>query len=75
MLLLWAGMWRDRGHTDSEIYRRFYLSFGIDILSAQALGKTPAGELADKIERNWTDDLDRQQVEGIGDDKPMERLA
>ena len=74
-IALWAGMWRDRGHTDSEIYRRFYLSFGIDILSAQALGKTPAGELADKIERNWTDDLDRRQVEGNGDDKPMERLA
>ena len=34
---LWAGFWRDGGACDSEIYRRFYSRFEIDIMSAQAL--------------------------------------
>jgi DNA repair protein RadD len=38
-----------RGVPQSESYRRFYHTFGIDVLSAQALGKPQAIELADKL--------------------------
>ena len=40
-IAVWAGRLRDRGAEDSEIYRRFYLRFGTDIMSAQAMS---AGE-------------------------------
>jgi len=38
-----------RGVAQNESYRRFYVTFGIDVLSAQALGKPQAIELAGKI--------------------------
>ena len=38
----WAGFHRAVGRPDSEIYRRFYLAFGVDVLSAQALNIGPA---------------------------------
>jgi len=38
-----------KGRDQSESYRRFYHTFGIDVLSAQALGKPQAIELANKI--------------------------
>lgn len=37
------------GDPSSAAHRRFYLTFGIDVLSAQALGAREAGELAEKI--------------------------
>jgi DNA repair protein RadD len=52
-IALWAGVRRDRGMDDSEIYRRFYHTFGIDVLSAQGLNKASAEELKSKIERMW----------------------
>ncbi len=33
----WAGYLHAKGHTDSEIYRQFYLTFSTDILTAQTL--------------------------------------
>ena len=30
----WAGVWRDRGISDSEMYRRFYFMVGCDVLTA-----------------------------------------
>ena len=45
----WAGYCKAQGLGDSETYRLFYFRFGIDILSAQALGKREALELADRI--------------------------
>jgi superfamily II DNA or RNA helicase len=41
ILAIWAGYHRAAGRSDSEIYRRFYLRYNIDWLSAQAL-KTDA---------------------------------
>lgn len=45
----WGTHHRNAGKTDSESYRLFYHFFGIDILSAQALGKPEALSLADRI--------------------------
>ena len=46
---LWAGAQRAIGRPDSESYRRFYLTFGVDVLTAQALGAQDAEELAGRI--------------------------
>lgn len=45
----WAGYLHAEGCTDSEIYRRFYYTFGIDILTAQTLGTTQTVMLNSKI--------------------------
>jgi hypothetical protein len=45
----WGGFQRHQGRSDSEAYRRFYHTFGIDVLSAQTLGRNEAIELADRI--------------------------
>lgn len=45
----WAGHQRARGRSDEEAYSRFFHAFGIDVLSAQALGRPEAMALADKI--------------------------
>lgn len=37
------------GRDESQIYRAFYLQFGIDVMSAQTLGKQDALELANRI--------------------------
>ena len=49
-IALWAGYWRDRGESDSEIYRRFWFVFQIDILSAQAQNTSAATELKLRID-------------------------
>ena len=45
----WAGVQRSKGRTDNESMRRFYYTFGVDLLSAKALGAADALMLADKI--------------------------
>lgn len=45
----WAGIQQSRGLSDSECYKLFFFRFRIDILSAQALGKTEAAELAQQV--------------------------
>ena len=45
----WGGYQRSKGREDSEIYRRFYFTFGIDMMSAQALKTMDALELAERI--------------------------
>lgn len=47
----WAGYQRAAGRPDSESYRRFYFTFGIDVLSAQALNTTEASTLAAAIRK------------------------
>ena len=48
-MALWAGHHKAQGRSDAESYRRFYLRFGIDALSAQALNTAEAGELTGKV--------------------------
>jgi DNA repair protein RadD len=45
----WAGVERHLGRSDSEIYRRFWHAFGIDIMTAQTLGAREASELRGKL--------------------------
>lgn len=46
----WAGFWHHgRGETDREIHRRFYLTFGTDILTAQGLSAKDADALRQKV--------------------------
>ncbi len=53
-IALWAGHQRAAGRPDSESYRRFYFGFGVDVLSAQALGARDATELKLRIDRAVT---------------------
>lgn len=46
---MWGGWRRDQGDDDSTMQRRFYALFGIDVLSAQALGPREALELAQRV--------------------------
>ena len=49
-IALWAGYQRAAGLEDSEIYRRFYLSWGLDIATAQTLGSKDAIALMAKVQ-------------------------
>jgi len=49
MIALWAGWQRHQGRDDSQSYRIFYHTFGLDVLTAQALGRPDAEALTLKI--------------------------
>lgn len=49
-MALWAGYHAIEGRGQSECERRFWFAFGIDALSAQALGSPGANELRARIE-------------------------
>ncbi len=54
----WAGIERAKGRSDSESYRRFYLTTGMDVISAQALNDRAAYDaLAERVE-GWYSDHD-----------------
>lgn len=49
-IAMWAGVFKHgHGESDREIQKRFYLTFGVDIMSAQALGATEAQKLANQV--------------------------
>lgn len=45
----WAGLWHAQGESERESYRRFWFKFGIDVASAQGLGRPEAEELTKRI--------------------------
>jgi superfamily II DNA or RNA helicase len=45
----WAGYQRAAGHPDAVSYRRFFLTFGTDVLTAQTLGVHEAETLAAQV--------------------------
>ena len=45
----WGGYQRHLGRDDSEIYRRFYYTFGVDFMTAQALKTDEANKLTERI--------------------------
>lgn len=49
----WAGVRRDAGEDLSESWRRFYHTFGVDVMTAQGLGASEADKLRERIERSW----------------------
>lgn len=48
----WAGYQRAAGRADSDSYRLFYHTFGVDVLTAQTLKMPEATSLCDKINRS-----------------------
>jgi hypothetical protein len=48
-IAVWAGYYRAAGETDSVIMKRFYAMFGLDIMSAQVLGRTEAKQLEERL--------------------------
>ena len=48
-IALWAGWQRHQGRNDSESYKRFYWKFGVDVLTAQSLGRPDAEQLTNLI--------------------------
>jgi superfamily II DNA or RNA helicase len=46
----WAGCERHKGRDDGQSYRRFYLTTGVDVLSALALPRVDMEGLASKVE-------------------------
>lgn len=57
-IALWAGWKAALGRTDSETYRMFFHKFGIDVLSAQSLGRPEAEALTQRI----TDHLAKERI-------------
>ena len=49
----WGGYHRALGREDSEIYRRFYFAFGLDMMTAQALKTADALALAERINEHF----------------------
>lgn len=49
-IALWAGWQAHQGRDDSQSYRIFWHTFGIDVMSAQALGRPDAEALTLKIQ-------------------------
>jgi superfamily II DNA or RNA helicase len=49
----WARVHHDQNRSDREIHKRFWFAFGIDILSAQSLGRSSALELTTEIEKYY----------------------
>lgn len=46
----WAGLQRFKGRSDSESYRRFFITTGVDVLTAQTLSRAEMEALATKVE-------------------------
>jgi superfamily II DNA or RNA helicase len=55
-IALWAGHQRHLGRSDAESYRRFFHTWGVDVLSAQALNAREAEALHERIAARLTAD-------------------
>jgi superfamily II DNA or RNA helicase len=49
-IALWAGWQKHLGRGDSESYRRFWYDFGVDVATAQTLGRAEAEDLMGRIQ-------------------------
>ncbi len=50
-MAVWGGRWHAAGETDSQIQRRFFHSFGVDVLSAQTLTRAESQALLERVVR------------------------
>jgi len=46
----WAGIMKHKNYSDAEIYKLFFINFGVDIATAQTLNTKKANELKTKLE-------------------------
>lgn len=58
VMMIWGGWQKHLGLKDREAQKLFFIRYGLDVLSAQALGATEAAALQARIQA----DLDRYQV-------------
>lgn len=49
---LWAGYQRYYSRPDPESYRRFYFRYGVDVMTAQTLGRRDAENLTERVRRD-----------------------
>lgn len=54
-IALWAGWQRALNRSDAESYRRFYFAFGVDVATAQTLGRKDAEDLAVRVNAKLVD--------------------
>jgi hypothetical protein len=57
-MMIWGGWQKHLGRADREAHKLFFIRYGIDVMSAQALGATKAAELEARIRL----DLDQANV-------------
>ena len=50
----WGGWQKAQGRADRESQRRFFLAFGVDVLTAQGLKSAEANDLRGRIEAALT---------------------
>lgn len=63
-IALWAGVRRDvYGDPDSDSYRRFWRTFGVDVLTAQTLNEAKATELTERIKGQTHDDYTTRRTQ------------
>ncbi len=51
----WAGYFHERGKPDHWIYRKFYVVFGLDIMTAQTKGSADSMKLKERIDNSLHD--------------------
>jgi superfamily II DNA or RNA helicase len=61
VMAIYGGWQESLGRSDSEIQRAFFLTFGVDVLSAQGLNRADSDKLKDRVEKS----LARESVVGI----------
>jgi len=67
VMQMWGG-WREAlGESLSMAQRRFYLTFGVDVMSAQALGAREAGELMARLDAAMLGHVVPVRTEGMSD--------
>ena len=49
LMSTYGGLQRARGRSNSEAWRRFYFRYGVDVLTAQSLGRSEADSLACRL--------------------------
>lgn len=53
----WAAWERQEGRCNSEMYRRFYHFFGVDVMTAQTLGAREASDLNERVAQKITEKI------------------
>jgi superfamily II DNA or RNA helicase len=51
VIAIWAGKGKQAGKSDSELYREFFLTFGVDVLTAQTTPRREMDKLREEIEQ------------------------